>query len=278
MPYDHRHTVDNGGVAGLNRPGLTVHRVLCSMNRLERGRSRNRHALPSLPRPEFPDERRGSANVIRVAMRERNRSKAAYARRTQDRGDDAIADVEGAASREPAGVDEQRRASWKSNEYRITLSDIDERDVEAAITARAQRSPRFSHNPERRGRGEARHTAAKPGNSNGFGAAGDPHAATPQAPGGNNTQVIQCADRQCRRRDTPGEHWHVSDQIGGSDEAFRAHVSEPAGARGETPGYGKEREDDHAGELGDRHQRNREEIQRQTRKRDARKNRRSHRQ
>src|SRR5262245_36456772 len=99
MPYDHRHTVDNGGVAGLNRSGLTAHRVLCRVNRLERGQSRNRHALPSLPRPEFPDERRASANMIRIAMRERNRSKAANACRTQDGGDHAIADVEGAASR-----------------------------------------------------------------------------------------------------------------------------------------------------------------------------------
>src|SRR4029453_9494668 len=115
-------------------------------------------------------------------MCERDRSQTPNARRTQDRCDHAIPDVEGSAARQPTGVDQQRSAWWKSNEWRITLSDVEERDVQEAITGRTNRRPRFGHNPQRGSRRSESNASTEPAGSDGFGAAGDPNAAPPQPP------------------------------------------------------------------------------------------------
>ena len=102
----------------------------------QRLEARHRNALPHLARPELAHDRRGAADVIGIAVRQRDVVEPPEAGVAQHRRDDAVADVERrrrrrARRRRPAA---SRRA--ETDERGVALPDVDERDVQPAVAAR----------------------------------------------------------------------------------------------------------------------------------------------
>ena len=79
------------------------------------------------------------------------------------------------------------------------------------------------------------------------------------------TRAVVDSDRApMRRRDPPRDHRHPLDQVRGADESVRGGVRQPSGRGRHRLRDGEENNGGHAGDLGDRHERNGREVQRET--------------
>ena len=209
-------------------------------------------------------------------MRKRHGPQTANARGAQHRRNHAIADIERPASGQPSRIHEERRASWKSNERRVALPHVDERDVQAAVASRAECRPGLGNDPKSR---DGQHDGRAPTNEGGADrlcASDQSNAAAPKTPGRQPTEVVEGTDQQLRWRHPPGDERRVSHEVRRAHQPLRADVCEPPDEECQTTREDEQRDDEHAGDLCDGHQRDREEIQREPRERHARKNRRGH--
>src|SRR5262245_62009619 len=133
MPRDHVDIVYSHVIAGVDVGPARAEALRERAQARERISARNGNAFPDLARPELADDRRRAANVVRVAVRERDPIEAAETRGADDRRNDAIADVEAGPWREAACIDEQRRAARKDDEDRVSLPDVDDRRVQSSV-------------------------------------------------------------------------------------------------------------------------------------------------
>src|SRR5262249_16098094 len=109
----------------------------------------NRDTFPDLPGAKLENRRACTADVVGVAMSERDGVQPANAGVAQDWCDNPVAHIEAAAAWQPAGVDQQRRAARKLHERRILLPDVDKGNVEAGVPHRTNQSPGLGDDPQR---------------------------------------------------------------------------------------------------------------------------------
>ena len=146
------------------------------------------------------DDRRGAADVIGIAVRQREVVEPPDAGVAQHRRDDPVADVEGRRRRQAAGVDEQRRPARKDDEGRVALPDVDERDVQPAVAARGDERPRLDagsrppRTPRRSRRAASRRATPAPALPT------DGHAPRHSAHHSDRRRVVDSHDREPRRR------------------------------------------------------------------------------
>ena len=215
-------------IAALDVRPARAGRLRRHAQRVERLEARHRNALPDLARPELAQHRRGAADVIRIAVRQRERSRAAGTPASRSTGATTRSPMsnDGRAG-EAAGVDEQRRAARKATNAAVALADVEERDVQPAVAARGDQRARVGENPERRATAIAPRRATRR-SSPALRVAVAPHGATADAPA---PRVVDGDRDPRRRRDAIGQRRREPDQIRRPHQAGGADVRDPAGRR-----------------------------------------------
>ena len=227
--------------------------------RRQRLEPRHGDAFPHLPRPELTQDRSGAADVIGIAVRQRDVVEPAESGVADDRRDDAIADVEGRGGCEAAGVDEQRRPARKDDEGRVALAHVDERDVQHPVAAPGDECTRINEDPQGSAdREERRRTSPKH------------RRGAPQRPPQRRGAIVDRDRDPGRRRDAVGQARRKADQIGRPHEPGGTQMRRPPRNRREARRHDRRGHDGHAGNLRDAHQRNREKVQPEPRERHAR--------
>jgi len=94
MPHDDLNIVHYDAIADRHVRPLEAERVRLVAQRPQRLEARHRNAFPHFTRPELAQHGGGAANVIRIAVGQRDVTQAAEAGVAQDGRDHAIADVE----------------------------------------------------------------------------------------------------------------------------------------------------------------------------------------
>src|SRR5262249_55059038 len=97
MARDHLDLVYRYAVAGIDVGPPRAEALREHPQARQRLGARNRNPFPDFARPELGDDRRRAADVIRVAVRQRDTIDAPEARVANDGRDHAIADVEARA-------------------------------------------------------------------------------------------------------------------------------------------------------------------------------------
>ena len=101
-----------------------------------------------LCRRQVPHDPGRADEVIGIAVGEDHRLEARDAERAQRRHHDTLADVEagrlgavgaGRERREPAGIDEHRRAAGQRDDGGVTLPDVEDDDAERQASSAARR-------------------------------------------------------------------------------------------------------------------------------------------
>ena len=134
---------DLEAVAALQRsPGARAARSASARSACGRLVVGDRHTPPDSARREVAHQRPRAADVIRIAVRDGEVIERQQAARAERRPEDAIADVEVAARRHAARVDEQRAAVGKGHEHRVALTDVDHREVQPPVARRADAARR----------------------------------------------------------------------------------------------------------------------------------------
>ena len=157
-------------------------------------------------------------------MRQRHMIEPTEPGATDDRGDNAIADVEGGRGGESAGVDEQRRAAREDDEARVALADIDEGDVQQAVAARRDETPRIDEDPES---GSHRERNAR---------ASDRSAAAPPDPRQRQRAVVDEHDDRRRRRQAADQRGRESHEVGRPHQPGGTHMRNRSRDRSARPG------------------------------------------
>ena len=150
------HAVDLDVVAGVDVRPPRACRLRPGSNLCERVGARHRNPLPHLARPELADDRESAAHVVGVAVRQREPIEPPETGGPDDRRHDAVADVERRSKREPAGIDEERRAMRKHDERGVALTDVDEGDVQPPVAPRVRKRPGIERDPRGRDRRRGR--------------------------------------------------------------------------------------------------------------------------
>ncbi len=269
------HAIHHEAIAGPDTPPAQPARGRLGAQARKRLEWRNRDALPGLARPELVDDGVGAADVIGIAVREDEIIEPPDAGQAQHRRHHAVADVERRRRRgarrahQTSGISQHRGAAGKPDERRIALPDVDKRHVEPAVPAGSRERPRLGEHPERRrgrdydGGCSELVRGSRPGTR---GSSGVP----PHTPGSHDGRVVDRNDRPGRWRDAKRGGRHEVNQV------RRPHKPRGAEVREETGGARKRRPDqrhrhgNHAGDLGHRHQRNRQKVKRQAGERHAR--------
>ena len=233
------------------------------------------NALPDLPRPELAQDRRRAADVIGVAVRERDVSaddgrppRAGRARRRGRR-----CRTTPPPARPPASTSSVAPRG-KPDERRVALADVDERDMQPAV-ARWRRAPRLEQHPdgraERAGKTDADRSRAKPrGRLRHRPVAGRRSPERPRSQRDPRSSSRPRASPARRRATSPPARTARDPPTSTSPSAptIRNPADRaPPGAQ-ETQ---RQRHERHAGDLRDGHQRDRREIQREPGEGDARK-------
>ena len=151
MARDDVDAVDHDAIAAVDvGPSRAGRLRLPAAARVSGSNARHRNALPHLARPELAEDRGGAADVIGIAVGQREVVEPPNARVAQDRRDDAIADVEGGSGDRPPASTSSVEPRGKAHERRVALPDVEERDVQPAVAARGDERPRLGENPDRR--------------------------------------------------------------------------------------------------------------------------------
>ena len=216
------------------------------------------HAVPDLQRREVAHERLGAADVVGIAVRDGEVVQPADAAGAQRRADDAIADVEVAANRHAAGVDQQRPPIRQRHQHRIALPHIEHRQVQPAVAESTRERLRRNRDPEEHCRGRTGDRTPRP------------RAERRPAIAATSSRVIRDHQPPAPATALATSATAPSTTIALSIKPAHAEMRDQPGNAGErwsARAVGRRR--DHRGHLDDRHARNRGEVHDQSGNRDA---------
>ena len=162
MARDDLDAVDGDAIAAVDvrppRAGAPAPPARSARERLE---PRHRNALPHLARPELAEDRAGAADVIGIAVRQREVVEPPESGVAQDRRDDAVADVERGRRRQAAGVDQQRRAARERRTNAESPWPTSRNVTCSRPSPRATKRARIGQDPDRRAAARVGHRRAR---------------------------------------------------------------------------------------------------------------------
>src|SRR5579859_2709452 len=148
MPADDLHAVDGRCASFVDVGPAYARRCRGASERVERRESRDRNAFPDVTRTKLSKDGERAADVIGIAVRQREAIDPPKSRLANDRRDHTITDVEAGPERQPAGVNKHRRSSRKHDENRVALPYIYICGVQTPVASCRHERSWIDENPE----------------------------------------------------------------------------------------------------------------------------------